>query len=866
MGTKWCVHATEDNMKTLIMCVIVLFAVSQAAPFASETDDFADNFAVEEYEFEQEAKTSLIDAGWKKAQYGDKQYKSGEKSLKAGTKIADTPRMGAFKNSMKKISKATHHFKEAKARYLTKKGCHRVKQCKTRHCSKKEMLLEKKKKALVQTSYYSHQQGQLHCKKNRWGSIDQRQCRYKHGKDKRHCEVDLQACNSLVYCEHNRDMCRSDCARCGRPSCSRYSSYSRGGSCTSICDRERESCDSTHKHHRDHQHWEINHYHRSTGGGCQRRYSWEPCRSVGSEMLLEKKKKKKSAKKGKKKKGKKKKAPKLSHKEVKAKHKAWNKKANKAHAKSVRKTNKLHRKHMRHIIKNGVKSYVHAKVHAIVHKFYGHIYGWLTKEWGKVGDHYRRAGHYLNKRARIYAHLHAASIRAQGKQLVKDRFANLKKLRAVARSEAKAMKKSAVFQGKMRNLRKKLSKASKKAKAAGAKKLAAYKAAQSKLKSQINKAKAQGNAIANAMKAAARKNAAQRKAINTKYKNQMSKLAAKNKKNMAAFNAKQKKYQAKMAAKAKGNKKAYAIVKAALARSEKRNKNAAKKLSASINRRYAKEKAAKKKADNRYKKSQKAAAAALKARRAHTAEKFAKKAARANRQYRASMREASVKKKKAQNAARREKGAKAASERNTKAQEKETKASSKKDMAMKECALDGSECQWSNGKCAKTTKKGPFMASDLVSCSKTKPSSDMDAGLSWAGISPPLALPPLPKPSAKCKGLRKKVSKYLTGNPSKDMVNLGCGKLGSRKKDLMNYFDMAAACPPICKKGTKTSNGRTQDPHGDCIDGDTMAMFKMQITSMPVYKKMGTNGRFKAKAGAGSICNMVKNLAAGLGF
>merc|ERR1711934_1125138 len=138
MGTKWCVHATEDNMKTLIMCVIV--------PFASETDDFADNFAVEEYEFEQEAKTSLIDAGWKKAQYGDKQYKSGEKSLKAGTKIADTPRMGAFKNSMKKISKATHHFKEAKARYLTKKGCHRVKQCKTRHCSKKEMLLEKKKK------------------------------------------------------------------------------------------------------------------------------------------------------------------------------------------------------------------------------------------------------------------------------------------------------------------------------------------------------------------------------------------------------------------------------------------------------------------------------------------------------------------------------------------------------------------------------------------------------------------------------------------------------------------------------------------------------------------------------------------------
>merc|ERR1712036_14821 len=158
-----------------------------------------------------------------------------------------------------------------------------------------------------------------------------------------------------------------------------------------------------------------------------------------------------------------------------------------------------------------------------------------------------------------------------------------------------------------------------------------------------------------------------------------------------------------------------------------------------------------------------------------------------------------------------------------KAQEKETKASTKKDMAMKECALDGSECQWPNGKCAKTTKKGPFMASDLVSCSKTKPSSDMDAGLSWAGIEPPLALPPLPKPSAKCKGLRKKVSKYLKGNPSKDMVTLGCK--GS-KKDLMTYFAMAAACPPICKKGTATAG-----THGDCVDGDTMAMFKMQITS-----------------------------------
>merc|ERR1711907_430904 len=301
------------------------------------------------------------------------------------------------------------------------------------------------------------------------------------------------------------------------------------------------------------------------------------------------------------------------------------------------------------------------------------------------------------------------------------------------------------------------------------------------------------------------------------------------------------------ASKNKSNKAKYAAVKKALAKAEKRNKASAKALAASIKRRFTKEKASKKKADANYAKNQKAAAAALKAKRGKTAEKFAKKAAKAKRAFKADMREAAVKKAKAMNAQKQEKAAKKKAADNTKAQEKETKASTKKDMEIKECAIDGSECQTPNGKCHKTTPKGPFM----------------DAGLSWAGIPPPLALPPLPKPSKKCKALQKKVKKFLTGNPSKDLVTLGCK---GTKKQLMAYFDMAAACPPLCKKGTATSDGRKQDTHGECIDGDTMSMFKMQITSMPVYKKMGTNGRFSAKAGAGSICTMVKNLSAGLGF
>merc|ERR1711907_170553 len=354
--------------------------------------------------------------------------------------------------------------------------------------------------------------------------------------------------------------------------------------------------------------------------------------------------------------------------------------------------------------------------------------------------------------------------------------------------------------------------------------------------------------------------------LNKKYKGIQAAIKKAGKKASKAQAARLKKYKAAQAKIGLSIKKAQAqrvAIAKAMAKDAKRNKASAKALAASIKRRFTKEKASKKKADANYAKNQKAAAAALKAKRGKTAEKFAKKAAKAKRAFKADMREAAVKKAKAMNAQKQEKAAKKKAADNTKAQEKETKASTKKDMEIKECAIDGSECQTPNGKCHKTTPKGPFMDTDLVSCTNKKPSEDMDAGLSWAGIPPPLALPPLPKPSKKCKALQKKVKKFLTGNPSKDMVTLGCK---GTKKQLMAYFDMAAACPPLCKKGTATSDGRKQDTHGECIDGDTMSMFKMQITSMPVYKKMGTNGRFSAKAGAGSICTMVKNLSAGLGF
>merc|ERR1711977_329979 len=222
---------------------------------------------------------------------------------------------------------------------------------------------------------------------------------------------------------------------------------------------------------------------------------------------------------------------------------------------------------------------------------------------------------------------------------------------------------------------------------------------------------------------------------------------------------------------------------------------------ARINKRHAAEQAAKHKADTAYAKKAAADAAALKKSRAATAERFAKKAA----------------------------------EKKSKADEKETKASEASDEEIKECAIDGSECQSKDGTCHKTTPHGPYMGDDLVSCSETKPAEEEDAGLSWAGIEPPLPAESCPKPSAagKAKG------------GTKGIVDVGChgGKGG-----LNAFFAWAADC---C------------DPKNIGFS-DNIPMFKMQITSMPVYKNSGTNGRFKANRGAGSVCTMVKSLAAGM--
>merc|ERR1711918_273516 len=167
------------------------------------------------------------------------------------------------------------------------------------------------------------------------------------------------------------------------------------------------------------------------------------------------------------------------------------------------------------------------------------------------------------------------------------------------------------------------------------------------------------------------------------------------------------------------------------------------------------------------------------------------------------MQEAGQKKAKADRAAAQEKASKKTAEKNSKADEKETKASEASDEEIKECAIGGSECQTKDGKCHKTTPKGPFMGDDLVSCSD-------------------------PKPDAACKAAAKacdadgSCKKAKAKGGTKGIVDVGCH---GGKKGLNAFFAWSSAC---C------------DPKNIGFS-DNIPMFQMQITAMPVYKNSGTN-------------------------
>merc|ERR1719487_1403817 len=400
-------------------------------------------------------------------------------------------------------------------------------------------------------------------------------------------------------------------------------------------------------------------------------------------------------------------------------------------------------------------------------------------------------------------------VKSARKALMADTAKSIKEMHEAAVAEKKLMKKHAAFQKKMQGIQKAMAHESAAAKAASGRRLAKYKKEMA--------------ANAKAMKAANAKLAKDQKAINGKYKATMKALAATNAKNQKAMNAAAEKSQKSFAAKFAGNKAAAAAARAAIAASVKAaNKEAANKT-ARINKRHAAEQAAKHKADSAYAKKAAADAAALKKSRAATAEKFAKVAAKADAAFEKDMQEAGQKKAKADRAAAQEKASKKSAEQKSKADEKETKASEASDEEIKECAIDGSECQTKDGKCHKTTPHGPYMGDDLVSCSKTKPAEEEDAGLGWAGIEPPLPAESCPKPDAACKAAAKacdadgSFKKAKAKGGTKGIVDVGCH---GGKKGLNAFFAWSSAC---C------------DPKNIGFS-DNIPMFKMQITAMPVYK------------------------------
>merc|ERR1711988_1052642 len=303
----------------------------------------------------------------------------------------------------------------------------------------------------------------------------------------------------------------------------------------------------------------------------------------------------------------------------------------------------------------------------------------------------------------------------------------------------------------MKQMQKGIKGATAMAKLATAKRLAKYKKDMTHNAKRLAAAKAHANKIAEDIRKANLKLTADQATLSAKYNAKMQALGVENAANQKKFDAAKEKSQKAFAAKFAGNKAAAAAATAAIAASVKAaNKEAAAKTK-KINDRHKKEQPAKKKADSAYAKKTAAAALALK-----------KKA-----------------------------------EKKGKADEKETKIKNRDDLAMKECAIDGSECQTPDGGCKKTTPTGPFMGDDLVSCASKKPAEEEDAGLSWAGIEPPLPPEKCPPASAACH-LAMSDCKTDSGckpgmlkGTAAGLIQVGCH---AGKASLTKYFAWASAC------------------------------------------------------------------------
>jgi hypothetical protein len=360
--------------------------------------------------------------------------------------------------------------------------------------------------------------------------------------------------------------------------------------------------------------------------------------------------------------------------------------------------------------------------------------------------------------------------------------------------------------------------------------------------------------------------------IKVNYQTKVKELAKQAKVDREKLEDEQSDEEKKFGAATKSNAAKAAAASKAVADEAAQNTAAAAKAKKEIDDRFAKLAAAKAKAEALYKAKADTAAAALTATREKTAKKFQKEADATDLQYKKAMEKADSMQAKAEHAQATYKQAMADAVKEAAAQKAKSAAQAAADMEIKTCGMDGSQCQNPDGSCSKVTSKGPYVAADLVSCTNKKPKEQEYAGESWAGIPPPAPLAPFPPATPDCKAKTAAFMATAYGKAIKPgvcpTVAVACLKvpdnqLMAKKQALIQYFDMAAACPPWCVPGSATSDGDNQDTHGICITGEDVNIYKQQIADLPEWKAMGTNNKIPANFGIISMCKMAQNFLKG---
>lgn len=107
----------------------------------------------------------------------------------------------------------------------------------------------------------------------------------------------------------------------------------------------------------------------------------------------------------------------------------------------------------------------------------------------------------------------------------------------------------------------------------------------------------------------------------------------------------------------------------------------------------------------------------------------------------------------------------------------------------------------------------------------------------------------------------------LAADPVKGLVALSCK---GTKMDLLAYFAMASACPPLCKAGVVNTHKWGMDGlitlADGCLSRDTLAVFKHQITGVSRIRSLGSVLKSKDTFNSKLACSSVKNVATGLGY